>query len=77
MENQSKKQYEAYKGTVFTKILQPAFFTILLVAGIYSGIKIGQPAIKMDSESYASQEVIPYLNEMEGETIEAFLMDRP
>lgn len=58
------------------RVLQPALFTLLLLAGIYSGIKIGQ---KAEGRFYATtdpdEKVIPYLNEMEAEPIEAFLME--
>jgi len=56
--------------------LQPAFFSILLLAGIYTGVKIGQPAnVTISTEVISDQDVIPYLNEMETETIEAFLIE--
>jgi len=75
MENQAAGQSEISRNPIWARILQPAFFSILLIAGIYTGIKIGQPAVnKTDSLVYAEQEIIPYLNEMEGETIEGFLL---
>jgi hypothetical protein len=57
------------------KVLQPAFFVVLLLIGIYGGFKIGQPLEKSTSQMYSVQEVVPYLNEMSAEPIEAFLME--
>jgi hypothetical protein len=45
-----------------------------LIAGIYAGIKIGQPATSTTSV-YVEQDLIPYLDEMKNETIETFLME--
>ena len=75
-----EKQLEAKKGFVLkpalVKILQPAFFSILLIAGIYTGIKIGQPVPKpVGFDTDIQHEIVPYLNEMETETIELFLME--
>jgi anti-sigma factor RsiW len=76
IENRASAQYELQQKSILVKILQPAFFSILLLAGIYTGIKIGQPsAVNSDSNIYAEQEIIPYLNEMETESIENFLME--
>lgn len=61
---------------VWKSILQPAVFTLLLFLGIYAGIKIGQPA-SADVNSYytADTELVPYLNELDAEPIESFLME--
>jgi len=75
IENRAAKQNEILKNPVWARILQPAFFSVLLIAGIYTGIKIGQPAVnKTELIVYSEQEMIPYLNEMENETIEGFLL---
>jgi len=76
IENLSNSKIRYNKNPFFVKILQPALFSVLLIAGIYSGIKIGQPI--SDRTSYyvdSEQEIIPYLNEMKNETIELFLME--
>lgn len=76
MENQATIQTVFNQNRIWAKVLQPAFFTVLLLAGIYSGIKIGQPVTANNSSAtYSAQEMIPYLNEMKSETIEAFLME--
>jgi len=75
MENQAAEQNVIFRNPVWARILQPAFFSVLLLAGIYMGIKIGQPTVnKMNVPGYSEQEMIPYLNEMESETIEGFLL---
>ena len=76
MENRASVQYELQQKSILAKILQPAFFSVLLLAGIYTGIKIGQPANETNlTEVISDQDVIPYLNEMETETIETFLIE--
>ena len=76
LENQESKQNEIFRRPVLIRILQPAFFSILLIIGIYAGIKIGQPANSTATTGiYAEQDLIPYLDEMKNETIETFLME--
>lgn len=76
MENRASAQNQLYRNPFFAKILQPAFFSILLIVGIYIGIKIGQPStVDTNYIVYSEQEIIPYLNEMKNETIETFLME--
>jgi anti-sigma factor RsiW len=76
MENRTSIQNELFRRPAFAKILQPVFFSLLLIAGIYTGIKIGQPVtVSSGSAIYAEQQIIPYLNEMETEAIETFLIE--
>jgi anti-sigma factor RsiW len=76
LENQVTEQNEIYRRPILIKVLQPAFFSILLFVGIYVGIKIGQPANSTATYGiYAEQDLIPYLDEMKNETIETFLME--
>ncbi len=73
----ARLENQAVKETVtplWARILQPAVFTLLLLFGIYAGIKIGQPSHNQESY-YAEQEIFPYLNEMTAEPIETFLME--
>jgi len=64
------------KVPVLVRILQPALFSLLLMAGIYTGVKIGQPSkVNSDIPVFAENEVVPYFNEMETEAIENFLME--
>lgn len=76
MENQHSTARQTVGLPVWQKVLQPAVFTLLLLAGIYSGIKIGQPAQTESPEFSAAQTaLIPYLDEMKAEPIEIFLME--
>ena len=76
LENQAEENVAVRRNPVLVRILQPALFSLLLLGGIYAGIKIGQPAkINSGNNVYTENEMIPYLNEMEAETIENFLMD--
>jgi anti-sigma factor RsiW len=76
LENQAENVALARQTPVLVRILQPAVFSLLLLAGIYSGIKIGQPAeINSDVPVFSENEVVPYFNEMETEAIENFLME--
>ena len=55
--------------------LQPIAFSALLVLGVYSGFEFGKPIEDTGGTIAAQNEIIPYLNEMEVERIETFLMD--
>ena len=61
---------------VLVKVIQPVFFSLLLVAGVYAGFRIGTPPSgNLVSADYTTHEVLPYLNEMQSEPIEGFLME--
>ncbi|HDR52047.1 MAG TPA: zf-HC2 domain-containing protein [Mariniphaga anaerophila] len=76
MENEKVQEKQRVGFPVWEKVLQPAFFSLLLLAGIYTGIKIGQPATAKTSHSiFAETELVPFLNEMQTEPIETFLME--
>jgi hypothetical protein len=68
--------FEKAKNPFLVRVLQPALFSLLLLVGIYSGIKMGQKAEdQLYAETSANEQLVPYLNEMEAEPIEAFLME--
>jgi anti-sigma factor RsiW len=76
MEAQAEAVEPATANPYWRRILQPALFSLLLLIGIYSGIKIGQKAEdQLFAASSADEQIIPYLNEMEVEPIETFLME--
>jgi anti-sigma factor RsiW len=76
LENQSEQVAVTRKVAVLKRILQPALFSLLLLAGVYTGVKIGQPAkVNSNYPVFAENEVVPYFNEMEAEAIENFLME--
>ena len=76
LESHESKELQILGRPIFARILQPAVFVILLIIGVYAGIKIGEPLpVKVSSTEIFEQEAIPYLNEMEAESIETFLME--
>ena len=76
LENRASEELQILGRPVLARILQPVMFSILLIIGVYAGIKIGEPSpIKVYSTTIFEQEAIPYLNEMEAESIESFLME--
>jgi len=76
LENQAEQVEVTRQAPVLVRILQPAMFSLLLLAGVYTGIKIGQPVkINSDVPVFTENEVVPYFNEMETESIENFLME--
>lgn len=61
---------------VWKRVLQPALFTVLLVVGILAGVFTGRQAGRGTvSSSVNSAENIVFLNEMEAEPLETFLME--
>src|SRR5690554_3937691 len=44
MESEEVREKQQIGFPVWERILQPALFSLLLLAGVYTGIKIGQPA---------------------------------
>lgn len=61
---------------VLIRVLQPVAFSILLLCGIYGGFKLGQPEkTELATNALEESQMIMYLNEMEVEPIETFLME--
>ena len=76
MEAEETVDYAPRWQSVWVKLVQPAVFSILLIAGVYFGSKIGKPApMNIAIATFSDQDIIPYLNEMDTEPIEAFLME--
>lgn len=76
LESQAEPLKVPFWKPVLIKVVQPVFFSILLIAGIYTGFKIGAPArTNLVSAGYTTEEIFPYLNEMQSEPIEDFLME--
>lgn len=71
---EAENQIHTWQNT-WTRILQPVLFSILLIAGVYFGSKIGKPEPLNVAVAAYSEENIPYLNEMDSEPIESFLME--
>ena len=75
LENEAEPQIHFRRQPVLAKILQPVLFSVLLLAGIYGGYKIGGTETNYRSATFKTQEMIPYLNDMKSEAIETFLME--
>jgi anti-sigma factor RsiW len=60
--------------TVWTRVLQPAFFTLLLMAAIYGGFRVGYHAsTPVDKPEQVN--VMPGMDDLGDEPIETFLLD--
>lgn len=76
MESEALANSTRLRQPVWVKVLQPVVFSVLLIAGVYLGSRIGTPApINLSVSAFSDQNVIPYLNEMDSEPIEAYLME--
>ena len=75
LENQQEVGTLTGRRPVFVKLLQPIAFSIILLLGIYAGIKIGASSAQPENYYTEQQEIIPYLNEMDVEPIENFLLE--
>lgn len=76
MEKQEEMERLDAGFSIWEKALQPALFSVLLLAGVYTGIKIGREAnTGIPAPDYAKTEVVPFLNEMKAEPLESFLME--
>lgn len=74
MGNQAEEMPE--RSSVLVRILQPVAFSIVLLLGVYGGFKLGQPAkTELAENTLKESQMVMYLNEMDAEPIEAFLME--
>lgn len=74
LENMDAKQVVGQ--AIFARVLQPLAFSVILLLGVYGGIKLGQPhKTELASSTLSEQQMVPYLNGMDAEPIEAFLME--
>jgi anti-sigma factor RsiW len=60
---------------VLVRVLQPVAFSVILLLGIYAGIRLGNTGSAQGNSLTAQQEMIPYWNDVDGEPIESFLME--
>lgn len=72
LEKQEEQSIE--RRPVLVRVLQPVAFSLVLLLAIYGGIKFGATSAEQSASLTAKQELIPYLNEMDVEPIENFLM---
>jgi len=70
------KQEDSYTAKPgFSRILQPAVLTLLLVAATFTGIKIGSSDWSLKTNGYVMENLEPLMNELDSEPLETFLMD--
>jgi len=70
-----KAETLAGRRPVLIRVLQPVAFSIILLLGIYGGIKFGASSAGTGKSYVAEQEVIPFVNDMDVEPIEIFLLN--
>lgn len=76
LESVSKNKRQTIGFPVWERVLQPALFSVLLLAGIFVGVVIGHQANFATEDNMISEaEQISFLNEMISEPIETFFME--
>lgn len=70
-----KQEESFFAKPAFARILQPAIFTLLLIAAVYTGLEIGSYGLSSDTENYVVENLDPWVNELGSEPLETFLMD--
>ncbi|MCK3683647.1 zf-HC2 domain-containing protein [Maribellus sp. YY47] len=75
LDRPSEIQLSGIRSSVLVRVLQPVAFSIVLILGVYGGVKMGATGAKTGSAFTAEQEMVPYLNEMDVEPLETFLME--
>lgn len=75
LENQVEAENQVAHRPVLVRVLQPVAFSIILLFGIYGGIRLGNTSSSKSVNVVAEQELIPYWNDLDAEPIEIFLLD--
>lgn len=75
LDRPSEIQPSGIRSSVLVRVLQPVAFSIILILGVYGGVKMGATGAKTGLAFTAEQEMVPYLNEMDVEPLETFLME--
>lgn len=73
LENQAEGQM--MRRPVLVRVLQPVAFSMILLLGIYGGIKLGNTTSTQKGTVLTEQELVPYWNALDDEPIESFLLD--
>jgi len=71
---QLDKETELQTQSMWVRMAQPAFFSLLLIIGIYGGMQLGNYADSTTTKHETSS--ILQLNDFETEPIESFLLDK-
>lgn len=69
-------QQNARNNNWLVQAVQPAFFTVLLIAGIYAGLKIGGMASADNKTPEPSSGMTQIVNDFQSEPIESYLLDQ-
>lgn len=73
LENQEQEMI--VRRPILIRIFQPIVFSFILMLGVYGGIKLGTPhQSELANVTLSKQQMIPFLNEMDAEPIESFLI---
>ncbi|MFY9150451.1 MAG: zf-HC2 domain-containing protein [Prolixibacteraceae bacterium] len=70
---ENKQDYLPQKS--WSTVLQPAFFSLILLIGIYGGLKLGNNASSPSIQQNRTSN-IQMLNDFEAEPIESFLLEK-
>jgi len=66
---------EFQERNVWERLVQPAFFSLVLIAAVYGGVRLGSNAsAPVPHQSEAS--VLPFVNDFADEPIESFLLEK-
>lgn len=75
LENQLEAENQVVHRPLLVRVLQPVAFSIILLFGVYGGIRLGNTSSSKSVNVIAEQELIPYWNDLDTEPIEIFLLD--
>ncbi len=75
LENQMEAEGQMMRRPVLLRVLQPVAFSIILLLGVYGGIKLGNTSAPKATTELSEQEMVPYWNALDDEPIESFLLD--
>ena len=69
-----EEKEESQVQNQWVRLVQPALFSLLLVVGIYGGLKLGSNASSPKSDQHVTSS-IQMLNDFDAEPVESFLLD--
>lgn len=75
LENQMEAQGQVMHRPVLARVLQPLAFSVILLLGIYGGMRLGSTTTSKTTAELNEQQMVPYWNALDDEPIENFLLD--
>ena len=69
-----EQEQQEKTSRIWQKVWQPALFSLMLLLGIYSGIRLGREFSPETPQDYITMDIAPLLNEMSSEPMELFLI---